>query len=218
MTYTTHADLGGQTGNGAVIPEAEGEIFRASWEPRALALSLAMGATGSWNIDISRSARETLANYAELSYYEIWTLALQKLLEQRHLADADEISAGHKLREGPAVERVLLADDVPGVLASGSATARTVAGSPRFTAGQRVRARSGRVDHHTRLPGYVSGRTGVVERNHGAHVFADAHAHGLGEQPQYLYTVAFEGAELWGDESRGLTVSIDAWEPYLEPA
>ena len=122
MSYVSHADLGGQTGHGVVVPEAEGELFHAAWEPKALALSLAMGATGSWNIDGGRSARETLPDYGTLSYYEIWTLALQKLLEERHLVDADEIRAGHKLREGPAVKRVLLAGNVPAVLASGSST------------------------------------------------------------------------------------------------
>jgi len=52
---------------------------------------------------------------------------------------------------------------------------------------------------------------------HGAHVFADAHASGRGEQPQWLYTVAFDGAELWpGEQAPGvLRVSIDAWEPYI---
>jgi hypothetical protein len=39
----------------------------------------------------------------------------------------------------------------------------------------------------------------------------------LGERPQWLYTVVFSGHELWGDAStRGLSVSIDAWESYLE--
>ena len=55
MTYESHADLGGQPGHGAVTPEAEGERFHARWEPRALALTLAMGATGAWNIDMSRA-------------------------------------------------------------------------------------------------------------------------------------------------------------------
>lgn len=218
MSYVSHADLGGQPTNAAVIPEAEGDLFHAPWEPCALALSLAMGATGSWNIDSARSARETLTDYAELSYYEIWTLALQKLLEERRLADADEIAAGHMLRSGPAVKRILRAADVPAVLASGSATVRPPTTEPRFAIGQRIRTRAGHVDHHTRLPGYVSGHIGVIERNHGAHVFADTHARGLGEQPQFLYTVVFDGTELWGDESVGLTVSVDAWEPYLEPA
>ncbi len=46
MSYVSHADLGGQRGHGAVVPEPEGELFHAAWEPRALALTLAMGATG----------------------------------------------------------------------------------------------------------------------------------------------------------------------------
>jgi len=42
-----------------------------------LALTLAMGTTGLWNIDASRAARETLADYRELSYYQIWLAGLE---------------------------------------------------------------------------------------------------------------------------------------------
>ncbi|MBI4276205.1 MAG: nitrile hydratase subunit beta, partial [Rhizobiales bacterium] len=39
-----------------------------------------------------------------------------------------------------------------------------------------------------------------------------------GENPQWLYTVAFDGRELWGaDGDPAVQVSVDAWEPYLEP-
>ncbi len=53
------------------------------------------------------------------------------------------------------------------------------------------------------------------------HVFADSHAQGMGEDPQWLYGVVFDEAELWPERTRpssaqGLKVSIDAWEPYLE--
>src|SRR5439155_547761 len=86
-------------------------------------------------------------------------------------------------------------------------------------AGERVRTRASRFDHHTRLPGYARGKIGRVEHVRGVHVFADTHAHGRGEQPQWLYTVVFSGRELWGDDcAPGLGVSIDAWEPYLEIA
>jgi nitrile hydratase len=85
--------------------------------------------------------------------------------------------------------------------------------------------------HHTRLPGYVMGKVGVVERLHGVHVFADSHAHGKGEDPHWLYTVAFAAADLWpvaddtggsaaggeGPVNQRFTVSVDAWEPYLKP-
>lgn len=219
MSYTTHADLGGQVGCGAVVPEAEGEHFHAAWEPRALALTLAVGATGAWNIDMSRAARETLPNYAELSYYEIWLAGLQRLLAERGLLLPDEIVAGQALHAALPVKRVLRAGDVASALAAGSPTLRPSAAVPRFSVGQRVRTRSEPVAHHTRLPGYARGKVGVVERLHGAHVFADAHAQGFGEQAQWLYTVAFDSAALWGDDAaQPVTVSVDAWDAYLELA
>ena len=201
MTYVSHADLGGQDCHERVVPEAEDDLFHAAWEPRALALTLAMGATGSWNIDMSRAARETLPNYRDLSYYEIWIHGLQKLLEQRGLVDAEEIAQSKLIHATRNVPRV-------------------VDTAARFTVGQRVRARSALVSHHTRLPGYVRGKQGVIERVHGAHVFADANSQGLGESPQWLYTVVFEGRELWGsqDSVRQQQLSVDAWESYLEPA
>lgn len=220
VAYTTHADLGGQTGHGAVTPEPEGELWHAPWEARAMALTVAMGATGAWNIDMSRAARETLPGYAGLSYYAIWVTALQRLLQQRGLVTADEMAAGHARHAAPALPRTLRAADVPAVLARGAGTARSLAAPARFGVGDTVRLAAGPVPHHTRLPGYARGRCGVVLACHGGHVFADSHAQGLGEMPHHLYTVGFSGTELWGDEAsaQGLRVHIDAWEAYLEPA
>ena len=221
--WPTRADLGGQGGHGRVVPEPEGELFHAAWEPRVLALTLAMGASGAWNIDASRAARETLPDYARLGYYEIWMAALQRLLAERGLVTAAELVAGRALQPAPPLPRRLAAADVAAALARGSATERPASQPARFALGDAVRTRADVATHHTRLPRYASGKRGVIERLHGMHVFADAQAQGLGEQPQWLYTVAFDGAELWGSEPdndarRGLRVSVDAWEPYLEPA
>ncbi|WP_395699164.1 nitrile hydratase subunit beta [Aquabacterium sp.] len=219
MSYRSHADLGGQPGHGAVTPEPEDERFHAAWEPRALALTLAMGATGQWNIDMSRAARETLPDYADLSYYQIWLAALERLMAERGLVGADELAAGHALHPARPLPRVLRAQDVPGALAKGSPTARPATCAAAFALGQPVRLRADAAPHHTRLPAYVRGRRGVIERVHGMHVFADSHAQGQGEQPQWLYTVVFDGATLWGaDAAPGLRVSVDAWESYLLPA
>jgi hypothetical protein len=50
----------------------------------------------------------------------------------------------------------------------------------------------------------------------GCHVFPDAVTTGGGEDPQWLYSVVFEGRELWGDAADVLLkVSIEAFEPYL---
>jgi nitrile hydratase beta subunit len=219
MTYVSHADLGGRDVPGAIVPEPESEIFHGDWEARALALTLAMGATGSWNIDASRSARETLPHYARLSYYQIWLAALEKLMAERGQVMPDEIAAARMLHAPAPVKRVLVAADVAQVLARGSSAERPATLPARFAVGQRVRTRAGHVDHHTRLPGYAQGKLGTIERVHGMHVFADTHAQGLGEAPQWLYTVRFDGAALWGQGSeQDLSVSIDAWESYLEPA
>ncbi|MBA4176434.1 MAG: nitrile hydratase subunit beta [Leptothrix sp. (in: Bacteria)] len=218
--YTSHADLGGRPGHGAVTPEPEGELWHAPWEPRAMALTVAMGATGAWNIDMSRAAREMLPDYARLGYYEIWIHALERLLFERGLLHADELAQGRALRAAPPLPRTLAAAAVPAVLARGAPTARALAAPPRHAVGDRVRLLAGAVPHHTRLPAYARGRSGVVQAWHGGHVLADSHAQGLGEQPAHLYTVALEGRELWGDEAgaRGLLVHIDVWEPHMEPA
>lgn len=220
MSYSSHADIGGQLGHGAVVPESEGVLFHAAWEPHALALTIAMGATGSWNIDMSRSARETLMRYSTLSYFEIWLYGMETLLKQRNLVYAEEIEQGQMIHAPLSVPRVLRANDVAAVLAKGSPTTRPPEGAARFTVGQCVRTRSGEVPHHTRLPGYVRGKHGVIERVHGAHVFADKNSQGLGEHPQWLYTVVFDERELWGAQEplQHLKLSVDAWESYLEPA
>jgi len=69
------------------------------------------------------------------------------------------------------------------------------------------------------LPRYVRGHIGVVERDHGCQVFPDSASVEAGENPQWLYTVVFDSAELWGaDADPTVKISIDAFEPYLEPA
>jgi nitrile hydratase beta subunit len=218
-THLTHADLGGRDLPGAIVPEPEGELFHAAWEPRALALTLAMGATGCWNLDTSRAARESLPDYASSSYYRIWVAALERLLTERGLVTPEELAAGRALSAAPAVPRVLKAADVPAVLAAGSPTERPPPRPAAFAAGQRVRTCCGPFSHHVRLPAYLQGKVGTVEHVNGAHVFPDTHAHGAGEQPQWLYTVCFEGEALWGaDAQPGLRVHFDAFEPYLQAA
>jgi nitrile hydratase len=180
-----------------------------------LALVLAMGATGEWNLDMSRSARETLPDYSQRSYWAVWAGGLSALLAERELVSAEEVAAGRSLQPSRPLARKLLARDVPNALARGAPTERPARTDPLFTVGQRVRTRARAVPHHTRLPGYARGKTGRIERVNGVHVFADANASGNGEQPQWLYTVAFRAPDLWADGDPGLTVSVDAWEPYL---
>jgi nitrile hydratase beta subunit len=214
-------DMGGGQGFGPVTPEPDEPVFHADWERRAFALTLAMGLAGEWTLDASRFARESLApaEYLSKTYYEIWLAALERQLAERGLVAPDELAAGRALRPAPPVRRRLSEADVLPTLGRGGPTHRDAARPARFGPGDRVRARNMHPPTHTRLPRYVRGRCGTVERVHGAHVFPDTNAHGGGEDPQWLYTVRFAAGELWGaDADPSLSVSIDAFEPYLEPA
>jgi len=216
-------DMGGMQGFGPVRPEPNEPLFHAPWERRALAMTVAMGACGQWNIDISRSARESLppAQYLSSSYYAIWLAGLEKLMLARGMVSAAELHAG-KAEDPPlAGVRALDGAQTARALAQGSASSRAIDVPPRFVVGQRVRARQIHPASHTRLPRYVRGHTGTVERIHGAHVFPDTRVSRpvppFVDEAHWLYTVVFDGHDLWGiSASAGLLVSVDAWEPYLE--
>jgi nitrile hydratase beta subunit len=211
VRYHSHADLGGQDVPGAIIQEPEGEYFHGPWEPRVMALVVAMGPTGMSNIDMNRAARETLPNYRDLSYYEIWLAALEKLaLQKGVLGDAPP----------PPPKQVLRAESAVAAIKKGFSASRAAAKPALFFVGDRVRTAALEPEHHTRLPAYARGKLGVIEHVHGAHVFPDTNALELGESPQWLYTVAFDARELWGESAPAprSVISIDAFEPYLEPA
>lgn len=213
-------DLGGQMGFGPIAPEKNEPLFHAPWEKRALALTIACGGMGHWTIDESRHARESLhpADYYGSSYYEIWIKGLSTLLERHDFVTRGELADGVPQTLPRQPNRVLSAADVPAVLAKGGPTARAVAAKARFEPGDKVRTIVEHRSGHTRLPRYARGKIGVVAIVHGGHVFPDTNAHHAGENPQWLYTVVFDGPELWGrGADPALSVSIDAWESYLEP-
>jgi nitrile hydratase len=211
-------DLGGIQAFGPIRPDNDISPFHADWERRVHATTIAMGAVGKWNIDMSRAARESLppAQYLSSSYYQIWFEGLKKLVVSTGLATADEIESGVSRSQAAPVPRVLMAKDVSAALFRGSPVDRPAAVEAKFAVGDWVQARQINPSSHTRLPRYCRGKRGRIVAVHGAHVYPDANAIGQGEQPQWLYTVRFDGAELWGLDTTAASVCVDCWEPYLE--
>ncbi len=220
-------DMGGRFGDGPVVPDApDAPIFAEDWHARALALTLSVGALGQWNLDISRHSRERLApnDYSSFSYYEKWLSALANLMVERGVVSENELRSGSAEGVSQLADRKLQVERVQAVLASGGPVDRE-GSAPKFAVGDRVTTRHPAANQfvsggHTRLPAYASGQTGRVIAIHGCHIFPDAHAHDLGEDPQPIYAVAFAAQDLWGDANAGAKdeVILDLWEPYLEPA
>ena len=213
-------DMGGMHGFGAVEREPHEPVFHARWEGRVYAMNSAAGYLGAWTIDDMRFSIEALppARYLAASYYERWFYALENRLIERGLVGADEIAAGHSLRPGKTPVQKLEPENVDAVLTR-PFFARPEQAPARFRPGERVRAKDLNPETHTRLPRYARGRVGVIEAVLGCHVFPDSGTTGKGEDPQWLYTIVFDGKELWGEAADpSLKVAIEAFEPYLETA
>lgn len=210
-------DMGGMQGYGPVVEEVNEPLFHHAWESRALAVTLAMGATGKWNIDQARSARESLPalTYLSIAYYQIWFEALEKLLVQVGLVTEEELTAGKVLESPVEGVRKLLKDNVTATLNRGGPTEREVQTVALFSVGQSVRTRQMNPLTHTRLPRYCRDKPGVIAAVHGGHVYPDTNGCGQGEQPKWLYTVRFDAKDLWGPDTTASAVHVDCWEPYL---
>jgi nitrile hydratase len=214
-------DMGGMTCYGPIVREDNEPIFHAPWERRVFGLTmLAMGRIDT--LDAFRHAIERMdpAHYLSSSYYEHWLAALETLAVEKGVLTPEELASGVVKGARAGAEPPLPPEAVPHVVTQGAPCNRPEGRlTPRFKVGDRVKAKNLNPIGHTRLPRYVRGKTGVIDRVHGTFVFPDTNAHGKGEQPQPLYCVRFAAAELWGPEAADKdTLRIDLWEDYLENA
>jgi nitrile hydratase len=213
-------DMGGMDGFGAVAPEQGEPVFHAPWEGRVMAMYFALSALGEFTADVGRYWVETLPPevYLSTSYYERWLTRFERQLPAFDLVTEAELAAGHAAGPGrPIKGKVLAVSDVGVPPPIGPL--REAPRQPSFKVGDRVRAKNIHPRGHTRLPRYVRGRVGVIERMLDCQSFPDSVVISGDEDPQWVYTVTFTGDELWGpDGEPGLSVSIDAYEPYLEAA
>jgi nitrile hydratase beta subunit len=219
-------DLGGMHGFGPVEREEHEPAFHADWERVVVAINNACRSRGVFNIDEFRHGIERMdpAHYLASTYYEHWLDGITRLLVEKGVVDPAALDArtGFFEEHPDAPAAAVLAGPPPERLpASPEAvrwSAREATAPPRFTPGDRVITRTISPPGHTRLPRYARGKRGVIHRCHGVHVFPDTNAHGLGEQPQPVYSVRFDARELWGDAADPkLVVHLDLWESYLLP-
>ncbi len=108
---------------------------------------------------------------------------------------------------------------VPGLVATGASCRRETDRPKSFEVGDRVRMKNIHPMGHTRLPRYVRGRVGVIDRYQGVFVFPDTEAHHKGENAQHVYSVRFTAKELWGEDApENQALYIDIWDDYMDKA
>ncbi len=214
-------DLGGMDGLGPIEREENEPVFHHDWERRVFGLFVPLvSIAAESSVDEFRFAVERMApgDYLDTSYYEHWLHALETLAIERGLVTVAELAAGRAAGEAIG-EPGLRPDGVPRVVASGHSARVETGTPPHFRVGDRVRARNLNPFTHTRLPRYVRGRVGVIERAHGGFALPDTMATRQGESPQHCYSVRFEAEALWGRDAAGRdAVYIDLFDDYLEPA
>ena len=115
--------------------------------------------------------------------------------------------------------KVLKGQDVWEVLHQGNSARLPADIAGRFELGSKVKAKVLNHPGHIRLPEFVQGCEGTIASNHGMFIFPDAHARGE-KRSERLYSVRFEGVDLWGDDSSQSpgAVYVDLFESYLDIA
>lgn len=215
-------DMGGVRGYGPVEPEENEPVFHDEWEGRVFGLIVSVKG------GFSRSTIESLDPDVYLAgYYNRLLAALEHGLVERGVLTQEEMEAkARHFLDNPEASpaRVVdpeLTERVRADMYRQRQMRRQTGRPPAFAVGDSVRTR--RIEHggHTRLPSYAQDRRGTVEAVYAAYDLPDE-APGLEDEDrpaQQLYSVRFEAAELWGAWAEpGMTLYIDMWEGYLEPA
>ncbi|OBG85765.1 nitrile hydratase subunit beta [Mycobacterium sp. E136] len=237
--------LGGLEG----LPEPldfEKRVFVEEWEKRIFGIHVAMMGLSNhlgsalpqypidqvptafkdeWTWADLRTGAEAMNpfDYFKFRYYEKWLGGITQFFIDKGYVTENELAAR---KEELATESATAVDPVPEIddqvvdyLRRGDSPRRDVA-HPKFAVGDSVRITNVPAAAHTRLPGYLRGRVGTVERIfEGDYAYFTHTGDGIGD-PMPIYIVAFDPQELFGERAEGgpLTIYAELFEAYLEGA
>ena len=197
-------DLGGRQGFGPVRYTLDATAFHAPWEVRANSLYAFAVRNGLFNMDEYRHAIERMEprHYLSASYYERSLTGTATLLVEKGLVTRE------------ALERRL--QGIFPLAAPASAGRTNHSGGEHFRPGDTVRVRADFVPGHTRMPGYIRGKTGVVVSESPAYPYPDAHAHGVEAEDEPTYDIRFRAEDLWPGSAEAALVHVAVFRSYLE--
>ena len=221
-------DLGGTDGLGPVVVEENEPVWRAEWEKAGFGMFPFPFAAGWFNVDMFRFGIEQMhpAHYLLSPYYEHWAHTAEHYGILAGAIDPEELEkrTRHYLENPdeplPDTKNPDLVAFAEGAVRTGVSPRRDSDAPAKFKPGVRVRIHDDSPKGHTRRARYVRGKVGTVELHHGTFVYPDSVGNGGPDDPQHVYTIRFDGKDLWGSDhaEENTVVYFDAWEPYLEPA
>ena len=212
-------DMGGMDNFGPIITEENEPVFHEDWERAVFANTLALVGAGYFCVDEMRRSTEKIPpiQYLSSSYYENWLESLINILREKNVITAEELQEGESLRTNGTVLPPLPKEGAEFITSNPLPTLQELEQSPLFQVGDKVTAKVIHPAHHTRLPRYIRGKQGTVEKINGAFLLPDSNAHGDAENPQHNYSVRFSARELWGSDAPPKDcLFIDLFESYME--
>ena len=169
-------------------------------------------------------------DYFKFRYYEKWLGGISGFFVEEGYVTQDELDAktAEYLADGNVDDAPLPTGGSPAIdkqvlkyLLEGDSPKRETDRKPRFKAGDKVVVKDVPPESHTRCPGHLRGRSGVVSEVYdGAYTyFFSTGPDGIGT-PMPCYAVAFDPAEIWGEKlsDPNATFYADMFEVYLDAA
>ncbi|HEY0792533.1 MAG TPA: nitrile hydratase subunit beta [Chthoniobacterales bacterium] len=237
--------LGGLEGLGPV--NFETRVFVEPWEQRIFGIHVAMmgmslhlsdsvakypieklptAFKSTWTWADLRKGAEAMNpfDYFKYRYYEKWLGGIsgffvsQGYISQKELdARTAAILEGEKPSASPLMNDEIDRQIIE-YLRVGDQGGREGERKPKYAAGDSLTVKDVASVDHTRLPGHLRGKAGVVEKLYpGLYVyFCSTGPDGLGD-PMPVYQMRFDPKEIWGDLAEpNSTVYADLYETYLE--
>jgi nitrile hydratase subunit beta len=238
--------LGGLENLGPV--NLEHKVFVQPWETRIFGIHTVMMAESShlrdalprypidtvptafkdtWTWASLRTGAEGMHpfEYFKFRYYEKWLMGISQFFIDKGYINAAELAeAVAHYRASPSAPlpdqpNAGLQSQIVDYLVRGDSGLRALDGLPRFALGQTVQVADPAAAEHTRLPGYLRNKTGIVEEVYAGafEYFVRTGPDGL-DAPMPVYRVAFDAAEIWGPQlsEPGTTIYADLFEAYLQ--
>jgi len=180
----------------------------------------------TWTWASLRTGAEAMQpfEYFKYRYYEKWLMGISQFFVDRGYVaagDLERLTAHYRQLPGaplPQQPNPALKTQIAAYLDRGDSGLRPAPAARRFAVGDTVRVADPAAVDHTRLPGYLRNKKGVVTEVYpGAFAyFVSTGPDGL-DGPMPVYCVKFDAADIWGAAlcEPHTTIYADLFDPYL---